>query len=325
MPLKLIPPKPGKTPYYYVRGTHLGVALDRSTKTAERATAARFLKLWKDEIERGALARPGEPTFFDAAVNYMEQTGNERFVYPLIDHFGKRPLREITQQAIDEAAMRLYPKAQPATRNRQCHTVVSAILKHSGLDGKLKRPKGWRGTKRTDWMKQDEAFRLLDAAENVDPEFGIFLTTLLYTGMRLGEALALKVEHVELAEGFAYLPKTKNSEPRAVFLPPEVIAALGNHPRSMRRTGKVFRFVKCGRLYTFLGRAKAAADGVEFVTFHTFRHTWATWMRRYGGLDTRGLVGTGAWSDPVSAARYEHVVVTEESRKAILLPTRKRA
>jgi integrase len=326
MPLKLIPPKPGKTPFYYVRGTHIGVTLDRSTKTSERATAARMLRLWKEDIERGATARPGEPTFFDAAVKYMAQATDTRFVDPLVDHFGQKPLREITQQAIDEASLRLYPKATPATRNRQCHTVVSAILKHAGVEAKLKRPKGWRGSKRTDWLKQDEAFALLDAADKIDAEFGIFLTALLYTGMRLGEALKLTTDRLELSEGFAYLPKTKNSEPRAVFLPPAVVAALASHPRGLKREGRVFRFVKCGRLYELLKRARTASGGnIDFVTFHTFRHTWATWMRRYGGLDTRGLVGTGAWSDQVSAARYEHVVVTEESRKAILLPVRKKA
>jgi hypothetical protein len=44
-------------------------------------------------------------------------------------------------------------------------------------------------------------------------------------------------------------------------------------------------------------------------------------MRRYAGLDTRGLLGTTRWKDAKSAARYEHVVVSEESRKADLLPT----
>lgn len=43
-------------------------------------------------------------------------------------------------------------------------------------------------------------------------------------------------------------------------------------------------------------------------------------MRRYGGLDTRGLVGTGAWASEKSAARYAHVVVSEEARKADRLP-----
>jgi integrase len=58
--------------------------------------------------------------------------------------------------------------------------------------------------------------------------------------------------------------------------------------------------------------------------FHLFRHTWATWMRRYGGLDTSGLLETGAWRDRSSAARYEHLDATEEAQKADLLPVMKR-
>jgi hypothetical protein len=46
-------------------------------------------------------------------------------------------------------------------------------------------------------------------------------------------------------------------------------------------------------------------------------------MRRYAGLDTKGLVATGAWKDRKSADRYEHVQVSEEARKAVLLPTPK--
>ena len=34
-----------------------------------------------------------------------------------------------------------------------------------------------------------------------------------------------------------------------------------------------------------------------WVNFHSFRHTWASWMRRYGGLDTKGLVATRNWRD----------------------------
>jgi hypothetical protein len=46
-------------------------------------------------------------------------------------------------------------------------------------------------------------------------------------------------------------------------------------------------------------------------------------MRRYAGLDTSGLVETGAWRDRTSAARYEHLDSTEEAKKADLLPTPK--
>ena len=52
----------------------------------------------------------------------------------------------------------------------------------------------------------------------------------------------------------------------------------------------------------------------------TFRHTWATWMRRYGGTDVQGLTSTGNWRDRRSAARYAHVVAREEWERVDNLP-----
>ncbi len=45
-------------------------------------------------------------------------------------------------------------------------------------------------------------------------------------------------------------------------------------------------------------------------------------MRRYGGLDERGLVDTGVWRDPKSARRYTHAIVSESARRADALPIR---
>ncbi|WP_394689003.1 tyrosine-type recombinase/integrase [Hoeflea sp.] len=323
MPLELKPPRPGKSPYWTVRGTHLGVKLDRSTKATDRVTAAKVRNLWKSEIERGLFAAKGEMTFLDAAVTYMAATGNEDHMEPLVERLGHYPLSAITQQLIDETAIALKPDASPATRNRWIYTPVSAVLKHAGHATQLKRPKGWRGSPRVDWMKPDQAFRLIDAARAQDPEFAIFLSFLLYTGARLGEALKLKVDRVALDEASCYIETSKNGDPYTAYMPPALVAAMANHPRGWDRSGeKAFRFTKCGRLYTILGRAKkAAGPDLDFVTFHTFRHTWATWMRRYGKLDTRGLLGTERWRDAASVRRYEHVDASEEARRADHLPT----
>lgn len=325
MPLKLVPPRPGKTPYWYVRGTHRGVALDRSTKETGRPQALRWLRRWRDEIDSGELSRPGAPTFLDAAVAYMAATGQERFLAPLVERLGRLRLDQVDQRQIDAAAVALHPAASPATRNRQVYSPVSAILKHAGIDFALRRPKGGEGRRNTGWLWPEQAFRLLDTAEETDAEFAALLTVLLYTGMRLGEALALETAHVRLGEGFAFIADSKNGDPRPVHLPPEAVAALANHPRGLDRPGRVFRFGKNGALYLRLATvaARAGVEMPERSAFHLLRHTWATWMRRYGGLDTAGLVGTRAWRDRKSAARYEHVVVSEEARRADLLPTRK--
>ena len=68
---------------------------------------------------------------------------------------------------------------------------------------------------------------------------------------------------------------------------------------------------------------KAGIDLPERSAFHIFRHTYATWMRLYGGLDEKGLMATGAWKDRKSVDRYTHVVVSEEAQRAALLPTPK--
>jgi integrase len=101
-----------------------------------------------------------------------------------------------------------------------------------------------------------------------------------------------------------------------------LVAALANHPRGLDRVGKVFAMTKGSRLYNRLERAAEAA-GVAIpdgVAFHALRHTWASLMRRYGGLDTTGLVATGAWLSADAARRYEHAVASEEAQRADLLP-----
>jgi integrase len=322
MPLKLIPPRAGKTPYWSIRGTYLGRYVDRSTKARQRGLAAKVLRQFEQAIERGELAEPQEATFASAAIDYMNAGGERTFLTRLIEHFGTTLLRNIDQAAIDRAAVELYPNASAATRNRQVYTPVSAILRHSGAGFQLRRPRGAQGQQRTRWLWPEEAERLFDAAGAIDREFKILLVLLTYTGIRLSEALALECRQLRLKEAFAYLPTSKNEQPRAIFLPPHVVAEVAGHPRGVDRDGRLFRFRKSGRLYLLwqVATIQAELDLPERAAFHVLSHTWATWMRRYAGLDTKGLVATGRWKDRKSADRYEHVVVSEEARRAALLP-----
>ena len=86
-----------------------------------------------------------------------------------------------------------------------------------------------------------------------------------------------------------------------------------------------FRLSKSGHLYSLLRTAaiRASVDLPPRSAFHIFRHTYATWMRRYAGADEQSLIATGAWKDKKSVARYTHTVINEEARRAELLPTGK--
>ncbi len=326
MPFTLIPPKARRSPYWRVRGTELGHYLDRSTATCERRIAQKLLAQWRAEAQRRAVSGPAVAveTFAGAAMSYMRADRPARFLGPLIDHFTLTPLDQIDQAAIDAAAVALYPSASAATRNRQVYSPMSAVLKHAGRIGALRRPKGWRSTPRLHWLRQDDAFALLDAARAVDEHFGALCTFLLYGGCRLSEALRLEWSDVDLAGARALLRETKNGRPIAIHLPPVLLAELGNLPL---RAGRVFRATKNGRLYARLAEAErnggvTIPDG---IAFHIFRHTHATWRRRETGADTTALVGTGLWRSREAAGVYEHLDPGEEARKSDLLPTQTRA
>jgi integrase len=340
MPLKVVPPRAGKTPNYSIRGKYLGVAVDRSAGTPKEAIAKRQLKKLEDAIERGDYPekpkQPNAPTFLSAAVAYMKAGRPRRYVGRLIEHFKDTPLTEIDQDAINEAAVTLYPNVTPATRNGCVYTPVSAILHHAGVEITVKRPKGYKGKSVTRFLLPPDAFAIISAATAIDEEMGRLLTFLLYTGCRIGEALALHWETISVERCEAYIETSKNDDPRTVRMTADALAALG----PVKTSGRVFRFHQGGhRNFLFLN-AKVTACGLppvarpkpgekqivppyrlDWVTFHTWCHTWATWMRRFGGADLQGLVATGRWRDPRSAARYAHVVSHEEWDRVEMMPT----
>lgn len=340
MPIKLIPPRAGKTPNYSFRGTYLGIFVDRSAGTPKEAVAKKQLRKIEESIERGEYQKPKQQsgaTFLSAAVAYMKDGGSRRYMDTLIGYFGETPLAEIDQAMIDNCANDLHPSVTPATRNGYVHTPVSAVLHHAGVDIAVRRPKGSKGNAKTLFLLPADAFAIIKAANALDEEMGRLLTFLLYTGCRISEALALKWERVSLDERLAYIETSKNDDPRTAQMTQALCDLLAPHQQP---SGKVFRFKQGGhRNFIFLN-AKVTACGLppiprpkrgqrmakppyrlDWVTFHTFCHTWATWMRRYGGADLQGLVATQRWRDPRSAARYSHTAAHEEWNRVDLLPT----
>jgi integrase len=345
VPLKLRPPRGGKTPNYEIRGTHLRVRVEVSSGTHKRSLALKQLRRIEECIEEhGQYPAPepmsgsGEPTFLSAANAYMQSGGRRKYIAPLIMHFREKPLSEIGQAAIDHAAITLYPHVSPATRNCYVYTPVSAIL-HYTLGDKclvIRRPKGAKGKVKTDFLWPNDAFAVIEEADKIDVEFGLYLRMLIYTGIRKSEGLNLLAADVQPKQRAAWIRHSKNEDPRMLRLRLDIVAPLWDHLKG--HTGeRLFRFHDGGHFKHLLLRAKLAACGLPcpvrrptgwkppayrlaFVGFHTFRHTWATWMRLYGGADVQGLAETKNWRDPRSAARYTHVVPRQEWDRVEKLP-----
>lgn len=347
MPLKIVKARSKKTKNLYIRGSYLGVAVDESCRTDRSSVARTKLKRLERAIELGeyppraeAPAGREQPTFLDAAIRYLEAAERRRYlkrvIAVLIRHFGETPLHEIDQQAIDDASIALYPNVKPVTRNTCVHTPMSAILRLSGRELNLKRPKGSKGRIITDWLVAEDAFGIIAAAQRFDPEYATLLAFLLYTGVRLGAALDLQRADVRLDDRRAWVRHQKGQPHSEVILREDLRDALRTHLES-HDNARAFRFHQGGHLKHQLLRAKlgylglpcetrrpigwkAPTTRLDWVNHHTFRHTWATWMRQTG-TDVKGLVATGNWRDEKTASRYAHAVARDEWNRVDQLPS----
>jgi hypothetical protein len=336
------------------------VYVERSTKFTSKEKARAVIAQWEREIERGEPAPVAEKkrgaTFAEATLAYLRADGDGQYLGAIIEYDGEHSIRdklvqEIDQIMIDNCASAILPDAPAATRNRNFYTPVSAVLKRAGNTMEIKRPVGWRGKKSQSWLEPEQAFPLIENCYRIDPEFGLLCMTYLYTGERLNEPLKSHLRDLKLdvrdAKGnpqpLLYIPDTKNGDPRPVHLPPVLVAAYRAQPPRPKSVGhrpqddagvpwlqrppgaRLFRFHAGGHLNDMLKEAMRRT-GLSFPRreggFHIFCHTYGTWMTRYGGLDTEGLVRTRRWKTPESAARYAHTVASFEARQADYLPTR---
>jgi integrase len=343
MPLKLVyGRKKTKAGNIYIRGTYLGVKVDESCRTDRGAVARARLKALERSIELGEhppkearIDREQRPTFLSAAVAYMESGRPRRYIAPLIKYFGETPIDDIDQASIDAAAAAICPNATPMTKTAYVYTPVSAIIHTAGSKLIVKRPKGWQGRTVSDWLTSDDAFGIIEAADSFDPEFGTLLAFLLYTGPRIGAALNLMREDVRLEEGRAWARPQKGQPHMDVRLRKDLCERLGALLASHDRR-RVFRWAYGAHLAHQLTRSKLIYLGLpvprrrpigwrespnrlEWVTFHIWRHTWATWMRQ-AGTDLKGLVATGNWRSERSANRYAHAVARDEWDRVEKLP-----
>src|SRR5581483_8141537 len=103
-----------------------------------------------------------------------------------------------------------------------------------------------------------------------DSQLHALVILALSTAARAGELLALAWRDVELKEGRILLRKTKNAEPRAVWLHGEALRLLKEHGKVRRLDDdRIFRSPK-GKRYDYdepFGQACAAAKVTNF-TFH---------------------------------------------------------
>jgi integrase len=329
MPLRLI--RRGRSPHYYLRGTVRGIHIFETTRTHDqKAAEAIRIRRESELLDRSVYGPAATVTFAEASVSYIEAGGETRFLGTydeeigawslLIGYFGNTVVGKIRQAEVDTAAVALYPIAMAATRKRQVYIPMSAVLRHSARKGWCTMPTFQHPKVKPPVTKWSTPERLGQLLPHCTPKLRRLVLFLTYTGARISEALRISWEdEVALDRRTVILRRTKNGKPRTVHLPDPLLAEL-EAVELEERHGKLFGWAARKAVYGPLKRACKKA-GVEYLPPHQQgRHTYATWMRTYAGLDLIGLKEAGGWESLSSVERYAHVVPNESAKASSRLP-----
>jgi integrase/recombinase XerD len=158
-----------------------------------------------------------------------------------------------------------------------------------------------------------EVRQLLDAITSVTHRM---VCSLSYgAGLRISEALALRVEDIDSRAGVIHVRRGKGGRGRDVMLGARLLQELRSYWRARRPPGPELFPGRYGagttltREAVWIGvRSARAAAGMEGrrVTPHTFRHSFATHMLEQG-TDIRTLQVLLGHSSIASTTRYLHV------------------
>ncbi len=291
MPLQL-KRYPKRSPYWHIRGTVQGVRVFESTGEVQKAKAAEVLEARQKEIFECRLYGPSRSvTFAETALAYMERTDNTRFLTPIIERIGMKPIADISQSVVDLTARALYPDRAPATLNRQCYTPIIAVLNDAACSGLCGKP-SIKKLKTSRPLVEPAGDAHIEAIlPHCSDRLQAIVMLLTYTGIRVSEACRLEPGDFNLQDGWAVCGKTKNGDPRMIPLPPVVVAAVAN---IMPGDGPVFGFKSRFGVNQALKRAAKRANLPHMPSHKIGRHTFAKRILE-AGHSIKTLKEAGGW------------------------------
>ena len=164
-----------------------------------------------------------------------------------------------------------------------------------------------------------------------NPIFRQLVSLGLTSGMRRGELLALRWDHVDFNSATAYLPQTKNGEPRRVPLSPQAIQNLHtlaetrnarpeppeSHHGAFQEVSDLVFPISANALRLSWERAKRRA-GIKDFRFHDLRHEAISRFFEMG-LSVPEVALISGHKDPRMLFRYTHLKAENVAQKLAVL------
>jgi integrase len=248
---------------------------------------------------------------------------DEQILAHLLRFFGETRLRDIVPARIERYKQERLLKVSPATVNREV-----ALLKHLfNLAERWGEFKGPNPVRHVSFLPEDNfMLRVLSEAEeelllqHASPYLQDIIVFAVNTGLRSGEIFNLSWEEVDLEHNVVRLLVRKNR--RLLEVPMNERAAAVVHAwAAMKKCRYVFYNPETGDRWKdlWLGLKKACRKaGLQDVTWHTFRHTFASRLTG-GGADLVTVKELLGHSEISVTMRYAHTNREAKARAVRLL------
>ena len=226
-----------------------------------------------------------------------------------------KDIKEITKQdLIDFNTNYILANNYSYTYQNQLVNAVKLFykqVKNTGLDiEQLDRPK--KDKRLPEVLSLDEVKELLTQIKNVKHKT---LLSLLYScGLRIGEALSLKLTSVDLGRNLLHVKSGKGRKDRYVPLSITMIKLLKNYyvqytPKTFVFEGQTEGMYSAVSARQVLKRALRHTSIKKHVTLHTLRHSYATHLLE-NGTDIRFIQELLGHNSPKTTMIYTHVSTT---------------
>jgi integrase len=267
-------------------------------------------------------------TFADAVMLYEATEQTAKYLMPLVDRLGSLEVARITPKMIRDLGRELYPDNAADTWRRWVIAPARAVINNANELGKCP-PIRIRGFDKEERVKQDNRrgkssrvkktpgswewlLRFREHAGRYHAALALFMFT---TGARVGQATAMRPEHLNLDAGVATVPGAKGHDDRVVKLLPELVEELKALPPSVpkgwdrryKRNLRVFGFAsRTGPLQGWQTACRRA--GIPYLPPHSAgRHGFGQEQRVRQGVDGQAIATVGGWADTTMIDRvYTH-------------------
>jgi integrase len=282
----------------------------KSKDIAARQAAEIEKKYWDGHFDGPAAIL----TFAHAAQLYRNAGKADKFLAPIETYFGQTLVKDITEGSVYEMAKALYPTRSGASLNRSAIVPAQAVINHAAAS-KLCSPIRIKRYKVDAKIKEPVTLAWIeDFRRHSTPLVGTIALFMYLTGARIGEAIAIRWEDVDLQAQTVLIRESKVSKERLSHLPMPLVVALANLPKIEGRG--VFGYDKPKALWNAWEAAIEAA-GIKRLTPHSCRHGFATGLLRRG-VDVITVAWLGGWKSPAQVLKtYGHA--TKDPRLVNLL------